>query len=210
MTWNPRTSRWEGNEGVLRDFDAVASSTRPALISHFTGSSVASSPHTNAAPQARIFGDMKFDPEKMCWVSLLPPDEVEPDPFADMADDEESVSSAGGGSGTIRQLPHKLVNIGFNSRFVSDTSVGTGLTAASAATGHTGLTTLTSASWEERTPLRTEMPELWAECREAEDRHRREMRGWVLRPAQSQSDMRDRERREQKRLWEVRHLAMRS
>jgi hypothetical protein len=153
---------------------------------------------------------MKFDPEKMCWVSLLPPDEVEPDPFADMADDEESVSSAGGGSGTIRQLPHKLVNIGFNSRFVSDTSVGTGLTAASAATGHTGLTTLTSASWEERTPLRTEMPELWAECREAEDRHRREMRGWVLRPAQSQSDMRDRERREQKRLWEVRHLAMRS
>ncbi|CAK9787270.1 hypothetical protein CC85DRAFT_311621 [Cutaneotrichosporon oleaginosum] len=211
MTWNPRTSRWEGNEGVLRDFDAVASSARPALISHFTGSSVASSPHTSA-PQARIFGDMKFDPERMCWVSLLPPDEVEPDPFADMADDEESVSSAGGGSGggTIRQLPHKLVSIGFNSRFVSDTSIGTGLTASTAATGHTGMSTLTSASWEERAPMRTEMPELWAECREAEERHRREMRGWVLRPVQSQSDMRDRERREEKRLWEVRNLALRS
>ncbi|GMK58850.1 hypothetical protein CspeluHIS016_0602920 [Cutaneotrichosporon spelunceum] len=208
MTWNPRTSRWEGNEGVLRDFDAVASSTRPALISHFTGSSVASSAHTNA-PQARIFGDMKFDPDRMCWISLLPPDEVEPDPFADMADDEGSVCSAGG-SGTIRALPHKLVNIGISSRFVSDTSVGTGLTTASAATGYTGLSTLTSASWEDRTPLRTEMPELWAECREAEERHRREMRGWVLRPVQSQNDLRDRERREEKRLWEVRNLALRS
>lgn len=209
MTWNPRTSRWEGNEGVLRDFDTVASSARPALISHFTGSSVASSP-LNTAPAARIFGDMKFDPERMCWVSLLPPDEVEPDPFADMADDEESVSSMGGG--TIRASGHKLVSIGLaNARFVSDTSVGTGLTSATNATAATGLSTLTSATWEDRSPsIRTEMPELWAECREAEERHRREMRGWVLRPIQNQSDVRDRERREEKRLWEVRNLALRS
>jgi hypothetical protein len=29
MKWNPQTLRWEGNEQVLRDFDAVVTSTRP-------------------------------------------------------------------------------------------------------------------------------------------------------------------------------------
>lgn len=35
MTWNPQTLRWEGNYGVLREFDNhLASSVRPALIAY--------------------------------------------------------------------------------------------------------------------------------------------------------------------------------
>ena len=43
MTWNPAAQRWEGNEGVLREFDkALATSTRPALITQL---SAGFSPH---------------------------------------------------------------------------------------------------------------------------------------------------------------------
>ncbi|KAL1406743.1 hypothetical protein Q8F55_006147 [Vanrija albida] len=218
MTWNPQKLRWEGNEAILRDFDAAASSTRPALISHFTGSSVGTalgSPmSSNPAATVRIIGDMKFDPEKMCWVSLLPPGEDEPDPFEGMADDEDDV-----GATITRSSARKLVSIGLSShasnpalsRFVSDSTVATQSTTTSTATAGTTATGWSSASWEDRTrpQLGTEIPpELWHECREAEERHRREMRGWTMRPAQSSSDVRDRERREEKRLWEVRNLAM--
>lgn len=203
MTWNPKTLRWEGNEGVLRDFDVVASSTRPALITHFAGSSIAASPITQA-PAVRIVGDMKFDPEKMCWVSLLPPEEDEPDPFEDMADDEDSLVDI---QGTItRTAARKLVSIGFP---------GAPSSAPSSAISNRFVSESTSiaqstASWEERArPL--PVPEsLIAECKEAEERHRREMRGWIMRPVASASDARDRERREEKRLWEVRNLALRS
>ncbi len=80
MRWNAQALRWEGNEGVLQDFDQVIQrSTRPALISQMTGSST-SSALTNAAgyssplsPEsstlmntiasgARVVGDMLFDP----------------------------------------------------------------------------------------------------------------------------------------------------
>jgi hypothetical protein len=211
MTWNPQTLRWEGNEAVLRDFDTVASSARPALITHFSGAGT-SAPHS---PQAgggavRIVGDMKFDPEKMCWVSLLPPGEDEPDPFEGMADDEDDLGAgmargwASGGSGTLTRASGKLVSIGIgasapsSTRFVSESGISIATTAA---------------SWEDRRlpPAGAEVPpELVAECREAEERHRREMRGWTLRPAQSASDLRDRERREEKRLWELRKLALRT
>ncbi|BGP36833.1 hypothetical protein JCM10449v2_000735 [Rhodotorula kratochvilovae] len=44
MTYNPVLQRWEGNEAILREFDkALATSTRPALISPF--SSTLGSPH---------------------------------------------------------------------------------------------------------------------------------------------------------------------
>ncbi|KAL9933225.1 hypothetical protein V8E36_007943 [Tilletia maclaganii] len=43
MRWNPAMQRWEGNESALRAFDNVVnSSTRPALISPLTTSSVSS------------------------------------------------------------------------------------------------------------------------------------------------------------------------
>lgn len=203
MTWNPKTLRWEGNEGVLRDFDVAASSARPALITHFTGSSIAPSPVAQA-PAVRIVGDMKFDPEKMCWVSLLPPEEEEPDPFEGMADDEDSLTDI---PGTItRKAGRKFVSIG---------QYGIPSTVASSAMSNRFVSESTSiaqstASWEERARPLPIPDALFTECKDAEDRHRREMRGWIMRPIASQSDVRDRERREEKRLWEVRNLALRS
>ena len=122
MTWNPETLRWEGNYQVLRDFDAqVMSSARPALITHYgafasmkatssrstvacgnqDGKRVPSevSPSVSTAPlnAPRIVGNMMFDPEKMCWVSTLAAEDDEPDPFANI--DEEDASYRQGSSG---------------------------------------------------------------------------------------------------------------
>ncbi|KAI9060619.1 hypothetical protein FKP32DRAFT_1613598 [Trametes sanguinea] len=89
MKWNPNTLRWEGNDQVLRDFDAATgTSTRPALITHLTGSSIGS-PVGSFASGARVVGNMIFDPQRMCWISTLPPEQDEPDVFADLADDED-------------------------------------------------------------------------------------------------------------------------
>nr|ODN92447.1 GTPase activator [Cryptococcus depauperatus CBS 7841] len=205
MTWNPATLRWEGNESVLCDFDTISSS-RPALITHYTGSSVGavSSPANSAASAApRIVGDMQFDPVQMKWVSILAPEEDEPDPFEGMADDEDEET----GGGTIRA--------GVIKRFVP---IGSGTSVASSSTWSQRLASDSSmaastASWEERTRPDVGIAissELWAECKDAEDRHKKEMRGWVLRAPHWGSEMRDRERREEKRLWEIRHLALRS
>uniref|UniRef100_V5E4R0 Uncharacterized protein n=1 Tax=Kalmanozyma brasiliensis (strain GHG001) TaxID=1365824 RepID=V5E4R0_KALBG len=86
MRWNAHALRWEGNEGVLRDFDQVIQrSTRPALISQMTGSSTSSalnqvagyssplSPESSTlmnsiASGARVVGDMLFDPIQMRWI----------------------------------------------------------------------------------------------------------------------------------------------
>ncbi|KAG1846883.1 hypothetical protein F4604DRAFT_1816206 [Suillus subluteus] len=102
MKWNPTTLRWEGNDQVLRDFDTVVgTSTRPALITHLTGSSIGS-PVGSFAAGARKVGNMIFDPTRMCWVSTLPPDEEEPDVFADLADDEDDENAWEAKGGTIR------------------------------------------------------------------------------------------------------------
>jgi len=101
MKWNPQTLRWEGNEQVLRDFDAaIGTSTRPALITHLTGSSIGS-PVTSFAGGMRIVGNMIFDPARMCWISRLAPEEEEPDPFANI-DDEDDEDGWEGKGGTIR------------------------------------------------------------------------------------------------------------
>jgi hypothetical protein len=103
MKWNPHSLRWEGNEQALREFDAaMGTSTRPALITHLTGSSLGS-PVNSFGGGARVVGNMLFDPNRMCWISRLPPDEDEPDVFADMADDEDDEWDDGRG-GTIRAV----------------------------------------------------------------------------------------------------------
>jgi hypothetical protein len=102
MKWNPATLRWEGNDHILREFEvAVGTSTRPALITHLTGSSIGS-PVGSFAPGARIVGNMIFDPSRMCWISTLPPEEDEPDVFANLADDEDDADSWEGKGDTIR------------------------------------------------------------------------------------------------------------
>ena len=102
MKWNPLSLRWEGNDQVLRDFEAaVGTSTRPALITHLTGSSIGS-PLGSFASGARMVGNMIFDPQQMCWISTLPPEEDEPDVFANLADDEEESDAWETRGGTIR------------------------------------------------------------------------------------------------------------
>lgn len=43
---------------------------------------------SSSSGQAHVIGNMLFDPVKMCWVSTLAPEDDEPDPFADLSDDE--------------------------------------------------------------------------------------------------------------------------
>ncbi|KAI0001900.1 hypothetical protein BJV77DRAFT_1057652 [Russula vinacea] len=68
MRWNPQTLRWEGNDQALREFDVAMAPTRPALITHLTGSSIGS-PVGSFASGARRVGNMIFDPGRMCWIS---------------------------------------------------------------------------------------------------------------------------------------------
>ncbi|ORX37022.1 hypothetical protein BD324DRAFT_624501 [Kockovaella imperatae] len=235
MTFNPRTQRWEGNEAMLRDFDPpTAPSVRPALITHYTGSSVGGvrSPlHGAGGPggsgygggggggTVRIVGNMMFDPEKMCWVSTLAPEDDEPDPFANMADDEDEDVG-----GTItRATAKRFVAVG-GAHMPSSTYTTGGMktsqssTALSHESGWSSRmaseSSMSAMSWDERggglQGERVDIPVgLIEECREAEERHKKEMRGWMVRagPGGAESDKRDRGRREEKRLWEIRVLA---
>ena len=73
MFFIPKTLRWEGNEQILRDFDAlVASSSRPASITNLSGQTA--SPPVNGQSSAttpKVVGSMLFDPIKVCWVHQL-------------------------------------------------------------------------------------------------------------------------------------------
>lgn len=161
---------------------------------------------------------MQFDPEKMCWVSL---GDEEPDPFADMADDEDDE----GGNTITRATARKFVSVGQG----LGASAGSGWSSRLASESSAGGSVI---SWEERVKVReadrrtgagfvsggdgegdvTEA--LWRECKDAEERHRKEMKGWggglSVNARMSSEEKRDRERREEKRLWEIRYLAMRS
>ena len=56
-----------------------------------------------------------------------------------------------------------------------------------------------------------EVPEkVRIQCKEAEERHRREMKGWKLGRASCVMEQEERDRRDSKRLWEIRELAIKS
>lgn len=201
MKWNPQTLRWEGNEQALRDFDAAtSSSTRPALITHLTGSSIGS-PVANFAAGARVVGNMIFDPSRMCWISRLPPEEDEPDVFADLADDEEDDWNRKGG--TIRASATQQL----------DQSLATAATRGDSPSPGRPTSTHSRAMSESGSergarPALTSLldidGQLLEKCRVAEDRHRAEMKGWRLRPAGGNDDEPDRSS-----LYEIRALATR-
>ncbi|KAI2631587.1 hypothetical protein GGS21DRAFT_539850 [Xylaria nigripes] len=118
MTYNPTTFLWEGNENVLNAFEPLSPSPsttpqpqpmvrdrdtatpRPVLITNI-----------NTKKETRRMGDMVFDPQNMCWVKIGPPapnnlhpdDPMagfaaleEEDPFKDIPDLEDKVSSTNG------------------------------------------------------------------------------------------------------------------
>ncbi|KIK70858.1 hypothetical protein GYMLUDRAFT_32927 [Collybiopsis luxurians FD-317 M1] len=177
MHWNPMTLRWEGNEQVLRDFDSVVTSTRPALITHLTGSSIGS-PVGTFATGARKVGNMIFDPQRMCWISTLPPEEEEPDVFANLADDEDEDDAKGD---TIRlnlQSALTTPDTSVNSR--TSTSMSGTIGDASPSRGSYGRApSETGSERGSRASMVFDIDEDFIQrCRDAEARHNNEMKGW--------------------------------
>ncbi|KZT41339.1 hypothetical protein SISSUDRAFT_982041 [Sistotremastrum suecicum HHB10207 ss-3] len=181
MKWNPETHRWEGNEQVLREFDAaVATSTRPALITHLTGSSLGS-PVSNFTSGVRVVGNMMFDPVKMCWLSRLPPEEEEPDVFANM-DEDESWEAKGG---TIRASQQRMSNasaVSHNSRASQTPSPA-----------HSRARSMSDSGSERGSRpalVVADVDEAFVQaCRGAEVRHRVEMRGWKYTRSEDRRDL---------------------
>ncbi|TFY82823.1 hypothetical protein EWM64_g1193 [Hericium alpestre] len=172
MKWNPQTLRWEGNDQALRDFDAaVGTSTRPALITHLTGSSVGS-PVGSFASGARRVGNMIFDPSRMCWISTLSPEEDEPDVFADLADDEEDDWEGRGG--TIRANQQNATSESVSSGRVETPSPSRSHRRSPSGSG--------SDRGSRASMVVCDVDDVFLEaCRVAEERHRSEMRGWKTR-----------------------------
>lgn len=197
MKWNPITLCWEGNDQAMRDFDAaVGSSARPALITHLTGSSVGS-PVGSIAAGARVVGNMIFDPARMCWISTLPPDEEEPDVFAELADDEDDDWEAN--AGTIR---------------ASQQARGVAQPATVVEPPSPARTKVRQRSESEsdrcsRASIVCDVDDDFAQrCREAEERHYAELKGWIVAvpstPSRKASAEPDRSY-----LYEIRQLATR-
>ncbi|KAI9512861.1 hypothetical protein F5148DRAFT_1160403 [Russula earlei] len=176
MRWNPHTLRWEGNDQALREFDAAMPPTRPALITHLTGSSVGS-PAGSFASGARRVGNMIFDPGRMCWISTLSPEDEEPDVFADLADDEEDTTVWEAHGGTIRAAPSWN-----SSSLISETSSSAASSRIESPVSTRSRAQSLSDSGSERgsrASMVYDVDDTFLEtCRLAEERHRQEMRGW--------------------------------
>ena len=201
MQWNPHSLRWEGNDQALRDFDvAVGTSTRPALITQLTGSSIGS-PVGSLASGARVVGNMIFDPSRMCWISTLAPEDDEPDVFADLADDEEECDGWETKGGTIRaNLPNN------DSQVPSETSgsVPPSRMETPSPARSSRSPSDSGSDRGSRASLVYDVDESFAElCHQAEERHRTDLKGWRLK----QGDMFDMPDRSH--LFEIRALATR-
>ncbi|EJD04054.1 uncharacterized protein FOMMEDRAFT_140130 [Fomitiporia mediterranea MF3/22] len=208
MRWNPQTLRWEGNDQALRDFDSA--SARPALITHLTGSSVSGSPGGNFGPTARVVGNMVFDPVRMCWMSTLPPDEEEPDVFADLADDEKDDDWEAKG-GTIRATVSLRPSTSTDTGSHSDASRKTPSPIPSVRSRAQSLSqsqqSQSDSDHGSRASLVFDLEDNFIElCRAAEARHRVEMKGWTLGRSDSVSSFAEPDR---SCLYEIRTLATR-
>jgi hypothetical protein len=203
MKWNPSTLRWEGNDHVLRDFDAaVGTSSRPALITHLSGS-VIGSPVGSFASGARKVGNMMFDPQRMCWISTLPPEEDEPDVFANLADDEEEADGWRSKEGTIRATIPRISD----ASSVGSTSLNTRAETSSPTRSHSRSISESGSDRGSRASMVVGDvdDEFLARCREAEERHRTEMKGWKSSLAKRDASLAS----DRSYLYEIRALATR-
>jgi len=273
MTWNPQSLRWEGNYGVLREFDnQLASSVRPALIAyrapngHKPVSPIDKGNVSTASTAVRVVGNMMFDAEKMCWISTLPQDEEDPDPFAGLADDEDDAfwkDRKAGGTLTkgmfsgleLREPSGRLGHEAYGRRFISDVSTAYTATPSAISRSQTsdasddhfdaeakvdlrhgrnllsgkshpssnmGDRSISLASSRAHHSTDYELSgwtwvdeELYRETRAADRRHAQEMRQWFgsseaerMRGRDVEKEADRAKRREEKRLWEIRHLVM--
>jgi hypothetical protein len=211
MRWNPHSLRWEGNDHVLRDFDAVVgTSTRPALITHLTGSSIGT-PAGSFASGARIVGNMIFDPVRMCWISTLPPDEDEPDVFANLADDEEDGEGWETKGGTIRASLQPGVS---SANIISTSSANSSISSmqvdepSPSHHRHTRSISESDSGSERgsRASMVFDVDETFMEnCRLAERRHVMELKGWKSALAKQDAFVTP----DRSSLYEIRALATR-
>jgi hypothetical protein len=174
MQWNPHTLRWEGNDQALRDFDAAMAPSRPALITHLTGSSIGSPVSSFGAGMRRV-GNMIFDPERMCWISTLAPEDEEPDVFADLADDEGDWEAQ---AATIRATQTQTPSLAPSE---SDTSASSGRAEAPspARSGRLRSPSESGSDRGSRASMVYDVDDSFLDaCRAAEERNRVEMKGW--------------------------------
>lgn len=203
MKWNPATLRWEGNDSALKDFDAAMVSTRPALITHLTGSSIGS-PVGSFASGARVVGNMIFDPQRMCWISTLPPDEDEPDVFAELADDEgdDDWEQRGGTIRASQQLSESQGSIVPSDK--SSNSPASRIEPPSPARSHTRSMSESESDRCSRASMVCDVDDSFVEkCRLAEERHRTELKNWLSAPQDVFADP------DRSYLYEIRALATR-
>ncbi|KAF4623406.1 hypothetical protein D9613_002100 [Agrocybe pediades] len=202
MKWNPKTLRWEGNDQVLREFEvAVGTSTRPALITHLSSSTIGS-PVGTLASGARIVGNMVFDPTRMCWISTLPPEEDEPDVFANLADDEEEGDSWESKGGTIRANVPRTSDAS-STGTLSDARAE----APSPACSHSRTISESGSDRGSRASMVVcDVDDAFIEsCRKAEERHRQEMKGWKTSLSRQEASLAS----DRSYLFEIRALATR-
>ena len=182
MKWNPRTFSWEGNDRALKDFDGSTPYARPALITQLSSLPDSSSPDSSRS-RPRIVGNMVFDPVQMCWRSSLPPEEEEPDPFADFSDEDDDKDDEKGGTirAVIRQPRQSVQSIheqGFSTMGSADSLGRTPEPNSSASSG----TLLESSSddWEHSASLSLDGSlKLERISRTAQTRHKAQMKGWI-------------------------------
>ncbi|KAF8327898.1 uncharacterized protein EI90DRAFT_3155984 [Cantharellus anzutake] len=226
---------------LIRNLSGVGSPkahhARPALITHLTGSSVGGvgSPTGFLGHNTRIVGNMIFDPTKMCWINRNAKDEI--DPFSGMSDEDDNEATWGKSKGatiTIRTYRTSAPTAGTP----LETVAGSPARSSVAATNRSSMAfTTTSESDTESVeavslagsviggspPRRFErgastspipdVDETMAElCRQAEERHRREIRGWY--PPSSRRNRRatqedDDVEVDRSYLFEIRELATR-
>jgi len=236
MNWNPKSLRWEGNEHVLKEFDSHLPSSRPALITHFTGSTlsgVMSPTGSFLASGARIVGNMMFDPVRMCWISRLSPEEDEPDVFAGLGEDEgddwedkAGTIRANGGvgstddvrdwKGSVRSMDSGRAMTMSPTRSHTKSMSESGSEAGDPPQRVFGSRKSVRGSFGGQS-VHEEIPgvddALVAACRAAEERHKQELRGWNVRSrSRSRSVMsptEENEGLERTHLFDIRALATR-
>ncbi|KAJ7293453.1 hypothetical protein C8J57DRAFT_1269081 [Mycena rebaudengoi] len=140
------------------------------------GSSIGS-PVGSFANGARIVGNMIFDPARMCWISTLPPDEDEPDVFANLADDEEDGDDTSweNRGGTIRASVQ-----------LASTATPSATPSPARSTSYVRAASESGSERGSRASMVYDVDQAFFDsCRLAEERHRAEMKGWsaVARPA---------------------------
>lgn len=145
---------------------------------------------------------MIFDPARMCWISTLPPDEDEPDVFANLADDEDDEDGGWESKGGTIRASLQLASSN------SSATTATPSAAPSPARSESFVRAMSESDSERgsRASMVYDVDEAFLEgCRTAEERHRVEMKGWNLSSSRSDPFAEP----DRSYLYEIRELATR-